>query len=445
MTESSQKKRVALATLGCKVNQFESAAFLSAFAERDVEVVPFSQAADVYIVNTCAVTAKAGAQSRQMIRRALRKNPEARLVVTGCYAQIASQDIMEIVAQPLCIIGNGFKHNLVDAALADQHCDLEMLMGDIRQREEICPLEVRDFGDRTRAYLKIQDGCNSFCTYCIVPFTRGRSRSQLPEQVLRQARIFAEEGYRELVVTGIHTGTYGHDLEPRTDLVSLLRMLLAECPLRYRVSSLDPGEITDDLLELMATEKNLMPHLHIPLQSGDDQILQKMHRHYRGEDFADLIGRIKKILPAAAIGVDVMAGFPGEDDRAFRNTCDLLARLPVTYLHVFPYSKRPGTVAAGMADQVPKQTKDERVAALRELAELKKKEFYAAHLGEVREVLAEGGGNRKSAEIKGFTDNYIPVRFAATTVVANQLVRVRLERLGDDDGVIGTLMEQEGA
>ncbi|MEN8136312.1 MAG: tRNA (N(6)-L-threonylcarbamoyladenosine(37)-C(2))-methylthiotransferase MtaB [Thermodesulfobacteriota bacterium] len=442
MTEFSQKKRVALTTLGCKVNQFESAAFLSSFAERDVEVVPFSQEADVYIVNTCAVTAKAGAQSRQMIRRALRKNPEARLVVTGCYAQIASQDILGIVEQPLCIIGNGFKHNLVDAALSDQHCDLEMLMGDISRRDEICPLEVTSFGDRTRAYLRVQDGCNSFCSYCVVPFTRGRSRSQLPDQVLRQARIFAEEGYRELVVTGIHTGVYGHDLESQTDLVTLLRRLLKECPLRYRVSSLDPGEITDELLELMAAEENLMPHLHIPLQSGDDQILEKMHRRYRGEDFAKLIGRIKKILPAAAIGVDVLAGFPGEDDRAFQNTYDLLAGLPVTYLHVFPYSKRPGTVAAGMSGQVLKKVKDERVAALRELADRKQSEFYEAHLGEIREVLVESGGRRKSAAMKGFTDNYIPVIFAAPITAANQLLKVRLERLGDE-GVVGTVVEQE--
>ncbi len=438
MTEDSPKKRVALATLGCKVNQFESAAFLSSFADCEVEVVPFSKPADVYVVNTCAVTAKAGAQSRQLIRRALRANPEARLVVTGCYAQIASQKILEIVEQPLCIVGNGYKHKLVEIAMASQHCDLEMFMGDISRNEEICPLEVRRFGDRTRAYLKIQDGCNSFCSYCIVPFTRGRSRSQSPEQVLHQARIFAEEGYRELVVTGIHTGTYGHDLQPSTDLLSLMRMLLAESPLRYRISSLEPGEISDEFLELMAAEANLLPHLHIPLQSGDDRILARMHRRYQAADFAGLIGRIREIVPDAAIGVDVMAGFPGEDEEAFRNTYELLAGLPITYLHVFPYSKRPGTVAAGMEDQVLKQVKGERVALLRELDARKKKEFYTAHLGEVREVLAESGGRRKSTGLKGFTDNYIPVRFPAPADIANQLVRVKLDRLGDEgvDGIM---------
>ncbi len=442
MSDSSTKKRVALATLGCKVNQFESAAFLSSLAERGVEVVPFSQEADVYIVNTCAVTAKAGAQSRQMIRRALRKNPAARLVVTGCYAQVASQDILEIVEQPLCVVGNGFKQKLVEVALSDGHCDLEMQMGDISRSREISPLTVKSFGERTRAYLRIQDGCNSFCTYCIVPFSRGRSRSQLPDRAVEQARIFADGGYRELVVTGIHTGTYGHDLDPATDLVSLLRRLLEECPLRYRISSLDPGEISDELLELIAAEKNLLPHLHIPLQSGDDGILTKMHRHYRGEDFAELIGRIRKILPAAAIGVDVMAGFPGEDERAFQNTYDLLARLPVTYLHVFPYSKRPGTVAASMVGQVLKQVKDERVAALRELGERKRQEFYEAHLGETREVLVEGGGCRKPGGLKGFTDNYIPVSFRGAPGLINRLVKVRLEGL-ETAGVVGTMVEEE--
>jgi threonylcarbamoyladenosine tRNA methylthiotransferase MtaB len=445
MSDSAKKKRVALATLGCKVNQFESAAFLSAFAARDVEMVPFAREADVYIVNTCAVTAKAAAHSRRMIRQALRQNPLARLVVTGCYAQIGSQEILGIVEQPLCIIGNGFKHNLVEAALTEQHCDLEMLMGDISRRAEICPLEVTNFGERrTRAYLKIQDGCNSFCSYCIVPFTRGRSRSQAPAQVLHQARIFAAQGYRELVVTGIHTGTYGHDLKPPTDLVSFLRVLLRKCPLRYRISSLDPGEITAELLELLASAENLMPHLHIPLQSGDDRILQKMQRRYRGVDFADLVGRIGRILPAAAIGVDVMAGFPGEDDRAFQNTYDLLADLPIAYLHVFPYSKRPGTVAAGLAGQVARPVKAARVALLRDLGVRKQREFYAAHLGEVRTVLVEKNGRRPAAGRQGFTDNYIPVRFAAGQVVANQLVRVRLEQLGAE-GVLGALVEGENA
>ncbi|HSH14335.1 MAG TPA: radical SAM protein, partial [Desulfurivibrionaceae bacterium] len=254
MSDQPKKTRVALTTLGCKVNQFESAAFLSTLVERGVEVVDFAAPAEVYIVNTCAVTARAAQESRQLIRRALRTNPAARLVVTGCYAQIASQEILDLVEQPLCIVGNGFKDKLVEIALNENHCDLEMFMSDIGRRKEICPLTVRQFGDRTRACLKVQDGCNSFCSYCIVPYSRGRSRSLAPELVVAQARIYEAGGHREIVVTGIHTGTYGQDLTPATDLVALLRRLLGECPLRYRISSLEPGEVTPELLDLLAEQ-----------------------------------------------------------------------------------------------------------------------------------------------------------------------------------------------
>lgn len=429
-----------MTTLGCKVNQFESAAFFSSLAERGVEVVEFGEPAEVCIVNTCAVTARAAQQSRQLIRRALRTNPEARLVVTGCYAQIASQEILDIVDQPLCIVGNGFKDKLVEIALADDHCDLEMFMSDIGRRKEICPLTARRFAGRTRAYLKIQDGCNSFCSYCIVPFTRGRSRSLDPAQVVEQARIYGAEGYREVVVTGIHTGTYGHDLTPVTDLVALLRQLVAESPLRYRISSLDPGEITPELLALLAEEPLLLPHLHIPLQSGDDQILARMNRRYSAADFAALINRIRTILPDGAIGVDVMAGFPGEDEAAFRNTYELLAGLPVTYLHIFPYSKRPGTAAARMDGQIPTEVKEARVAELRELDRRKRREFYTAQLGRVWPVLVERG--RRGKPMTGFTDNYVPVAYAAPAGLVNSLVRVRLDELGDD-GVSGTMVEGE--
>ncbi len=441
MTERPRKKRVTLTTLGCKVNQFESAAFLTGLNARGVELVPFSQPAEVYIINTCAVTARAAQQSRQMIRRALRTNPEARLVVTGCYAQIAAQDILDIVDQPLCIVGNGYKDRLVEIALEEQHCDLEMFMGDIGRSREICPLTVRQFGGRSRAYLKIQDGCNNFCTYCVVPFSRGRSRSLPPDRVIEQSRIFVAEGYREIVVTGIHTGIYGQDLEPATDLVSLLKRLVTECPVRYRVSSLEPGEISEGLLEMLASEDLLMPHLHIPLQSGDDHILERMHRHYHAADFAALIGRLKARLPDAAIGVDVMAGFPGEDEEAFRHTYELLAGLPITYLHVFPYSKRPGTVAARMSGQVAKEIKAARVASLRELDRKKRRDFYASQLGRTLPVLAERGRARV-AGLQGFTDNYVPVTFAAPPRLVNQVVKVRLERLSEA-GVAGTLVEGE--
>lgn len=434
-----KKLKVALTTLGCKVNQFESASFQSAFEEEGVTLVPFSQPADVYVINTCAVTAKAGAQSRQMIRRALRTNPEARLVVTGCYAQIASQDILEIVDQPICIVGNGFKHLLVDMVLSDQHCDLEMYMGDIGRQKEICPLPVKCFAGRTRAYLKVQDGCNQFCAYCIVPFSRGRSRSLLPPAVLAQTKTFVEEGYKEIVLTGIHLGHYGLDLEPKTALVDLLHLLLKQRhPVRYRLSSLEPTEISDELLRLMAESESLMPYLHIPLQSGDDQILSRMNRRYTAAVFREVIEKSVQQVPGVAIGIDVLVGFPGEDEAAFQQTYDLLESLPVAYLHVFPYSKRPGTVAASMRGQVLKKVKEERVALLRELDHKKRNAFYSRHLGVVHKVLAENRNNRHQL-MKGFTENYIPVYFESPESLSNQVLEVRLESVRDQD-VFGSLV-----
>jgi len=439
MGNSGRKKlKVAITTLGCKVNQYESASFQSAFEEQGVSLVPFSQAADVYVVNTCAVTAKAGAQSRQMIRRALRANPKARLVVTGCYAQVAAQDIFDIAEQPICIVGNGYKDRLVEIALSDEHCDLEIYMGDIGRKKDICPLTVSHFAGRTRAYLKIQDGCNQFCAYCIVPFARGRSRSLPPQEVLAQAAAFVESGYKEMVLTGIHLGHYGLDLEPKTPLVELLKILLAQKhPVRYRLSSLEPTEVTPELLSLMATSKDLMPYLHIPLQSGSDQILNRMNRRYSAAQYAEVIEQSVSAVPGVAIGVDVLVGFPGEDDAAFQKTYDLLASLPVSYLHVFPYSRRPGTLAAGMKGQILKKVKEERVALLRELDHKKRRAFYSAHLGEVHQVLAENSNNRFHL-MKGFTENYIPVYFEAPESAVNQVINVRLEKVKDRD-VFGSL------
>ncbi|MGV1100429.1 tRNA (N(6)-L-threonylcarbamoyladenosine(37)-C(2))-methylthiotransferase MtaB [Thiovibrio sp. JS02] len=438
--KKKRKTRVALTTLGCKVNQFESAAFLSALSGREVELVPFAHEADIYIINTCAVTARAGAQSRQVIRRALRVNPEARLVVTGCYAQIAAQDILEIADSPICIVGNGYKHRLVDIALSDQHCDLEMHMGEIGSKREICPLTVTSFGDRTRACLKVQDGCNSFCSYCIVPYSRGRSRSLEPEKVLAQAAIFAAQDYKEQVLTGIHLGHYGHDLTPKTNLRELLSLLLArKFPGRYRLSSLEPTEIGEELLALMASSEAIMPYLHIPLQSGDDAILKKMNRRYSAATFAAVVKNSIAHLPGVAIGVDVLVGFPGEDEAAFRNTYHLIDSLPVAYLHVFPYSKRPGTPAATMAGQVAGPEKEERVALLRELDHKKRTAFYRRHLGSERQILVEGRkhGNR----LRGFTGNYIPVFCEGSGNLVNQLVTVRLLEL-TAGGVLGRIVEK---
>jgi len=443
-TNSKNPKTVAVATLGCKVNQCESAAFQSCFEEQGFRVSPFDAAADVYVINTCAVTAKAAAQSRQLIRRAQRTNPGARVVVTGCYAQIAPQKIREIGAASLAIVGNANKHQILAAALSDAphlqslpQREVNPYFSDIAVQNEMHLLPVKRFQGRTRAFLKVQDGCNNFCSYCIVPHARGRSRSLAGDMVLRQARLYAEEGHKEIVLTGIHVGHYGLDLHPASALLDLLQKLSSALPaMRFRLSSLEPTEISRALLEFMATADNFMPHLHIPLQSGSDAILQKMHRRYTAPQFIEKVHRCNELLPTAAIGVDVLVGFPGETENDFQQTYETVSQLPVTYLHVFPYSRRPGTPAAKMARQVPGEIKDERVALLRKLDHKKRTAFYHSRIGKVHAVLVEA--ERAAGGLaKGFTDNYIPVHFKAAPDDANRVVAVKLESV-QERFVLGT-------
>ena len=430
-------KTVAVATLGCKVNQCESASFQSGFEEQGLTVRPFSKPADIYVINTCAVTAKAAAQSRQLIRRAQRTNPRAKVVVTGCYAQIDPRKIREIEISPISIVGNANKHQLFDVALSDKATG--KYFNDIALQKEISLLPVKRFPGRTRAFLKIQDGCNNFCSYCIVPYARGRSRSLAMDKVLDQALDYADQDHREIVVTGIHVGHYGLDLTPPLHLFDLLKKLSALTPeVRYRLSSLEPSEINRDILKFMAKDNNFMPHLHIPLQSGSDTILKKMNRRYSIKQFTETVTHCKEMVPEAAVGVDVVVGFPGETEEDFLQTYDLLSNLPITYFHVFPYSKRPGTPAAKMQDQVPAKIKAERVAILRKLDHKKRSAFYKSRIGKVHQVLVE---SEKAANglAKGFTDNYIPVHFEAGAEHVNRVVQVKLEKL-EERYVVGTLL-----
>ncbi len=425
-------KKIAVATLGCKVNQFESASFITGFKEQGCEIVPASEAADIFVINTCTVTGRAGQQSRQLIRKIMRNNPDARLVVTGCYAQMAAEELLDIVQDnPLAIVGNGNKHLLVETALTEKQPDMVMLTGKISTKKEICILPVRRFSGRTRAYLRIQDGCNNFCTYCIVPYTRGRSRSLPMAQILKQIRIFADENYLELVITGINVGKYGLDLAEGENIYSLLAAICKKFPsIRIRLSSVEPTEAGDRLLELMAGHKNFMPHLHIPLQSGDDGVLARMNRRYTTETFVRVIQKINTTLPHGAIGLDILSGFPGEDEQAAENTFQLLSGLPISYLHVFPYSKRPGTLAAEFKNQVPAPVKDERVARLRELDRQKRQQFYSRHVNTEQNILVERK-NKTTGLLQGFSENYIPVQFNGPADCIKTVVRVHIDGIED--------------
>ncbi len=434
-------KKIQINTLGCKVNQYESAAFHSHFEELGHQIVSSGMDTDIIVINTCSVTGKAGAQSRQAIRKAIRRHPDAEIVITGCLTETATAELAtmkELQHRPVSIIGNGDKHILVDTALQEKSL-LTIRQSPIERQKTISHLPIQQFSGRTRAYLRIQDGCNSFCTYCIVPLTRGRSRSLPVKEVIKQAQVFARNGYQEIVITGIHIGCYGTDLPDDIDIATILDKLCRATPkVRYRLSSIEPLEISEKLLDVMANNNNFMPHLHIPLQSGSDDILLRMNRRYSTSRFAAILDSCRNRIEGLALGVDILAGFPGETDGHFSETCSFLDELDFTYLHVFPYSKRPGTPAASFKDQVAKYTKEERTARLRQLSDSKKNAFYRKFLHSIRPVLVESSRDSRG-RLKGFTDNYIPVSFAGEERLKNTIVEVRLETLQQTD-VQGTVI-----
>ncbi len=422
-------KKVFISTLGCKVNQYESAAFKTRFEDAGHTIVGSKDKADIVIINTCAVTANAGSQSRQTVRHSVRNNPDARIIITGCFAEIGAEELSqdeELLGREYSIVGNSKKDSLVLNALQDEKELQQILLGSIDDAKEICRLPVKRFGDRSRAYLRIQDGCNSYCTYCIVPYTRGASRSLPRSEVMEQARVFAEEGHREIVLTGIHLGMYGNDLGKNENLVSLLAALSDLTPqISYRISSLEPTEITDDLLKLIRYRNNIQPHLHVPLQSGDDHILNRMNRRYTTAEFGSIIKKCNQILPDSALGIDILAGFPGETEQHFTNSLSFLKSLDFTYLHVFPYSIRPGTVAATFSDHISKKSKKRRVAILRELSDRKKNAFYKSQTGKTYPAFIEGKRGSNGC-LKGFTGNYIAVRLNGPDSLLNKKIRVKL-------------------
>ncbi len=431
--------RIAIETLGCKVNQFESAAIEKQLRERGYTVVPFSQPAEAYIINTCAVTAKADYQSKQLIRRAMRNNPAARIIVTGCYVQTASREMLEFCyAGNVCLVGNDQKMNIVNYIVPrEPQTSFEIYVGTIKDVKSISPFVVERFPRRARAFLRVQDGCNAFCSYCIVPYARGRSRSLPPAAAVEQARRMVESGHQEIVVTGINLGRYGLDLTPPTSLYELLVFLeKAEGLRRLRISSLEPTEITEQMITLIAKSKVICPHFHIPLQSGNAEILKKMNRHYAPEFYENLINRIHQAIPNAAIGADVMVGFPGEGEEEFKDTYDMVSSMPLTYLHVFRYSPRRGTVACAFPETTNAKTATMRAKQLKELGLLKKKAFYFRNLGQKTSLLLEGR-DRHSRLYKGLTPNYIPVLIDPTGLSMSGIIDVNIERILGDQ-VIGT-------
>jgi threonylcarbamoyladenosine tRNA methylthiotransferase MtaB len=419
-------KKFTITTLGCRVNQSESAAISEALSATGLihsEAVKNTDndATELCIINTCTVTTKASMQSRQAIRRAMRNHPKARIIVTGCYAQTDPGAIKKISTQ--CeIVGhleNAPLNRIVDSATFFRE-NISPTPSD----KSISPGLLAIDGTRTRPVVKVQDGCNSFCTYCIVPYARGRSRSVPLDAVIEQITRLDMNGYHEAVLSGIHLGCYGRDLNPETDLLTLLKGIINGTRIhRIRLSSIEPLELVDPIIDLATASNRICRHFHIPLQSGDNTILKRMGRPYRSGFFKDLVIKIKNDIPDASIGVDTLIGFPGETEKAFKNTFDLIKSLPVSYLHVFPFSARPNTPAADFDDQVAPEVIKKRTKHMRKLGALKKRSFYEGLIGKKAEVLIESKRDKASGRLKGITSNYVAVLLDGDDHLKNQIVQ----------------------
>jgi len=420
--------KVGLTTLGCKVNQCDTAALARDLQSADFALVPFNAFADVYIINTCTVTAFADFQARQLIRKALRTNPHARIIMTGCYAQTQARKLADIEGVTL-VVGNNQKHQIPELLNKPVHASQRIFSDDVFLQNNFLAAPASGLTGRTRAFFKIQDGCNAFCSYCIVPFARGKSRSLPVQSVLGDAQEFIRQSFQEIVLTGIHLGHYGHDLQPPTNLTRTLETILSQNPkVRFRLSSIEPNEISDQLLQLFGRYENLCPHLHIPLQSGDDSILKMMKRHYDTGFYRALIEKVAWTVDSIAIGIDVMVGFPGEGEKEFSHTLNLLEELPAAYLHVFPYSERPGTAALAIHPKVQEKIKKERAAILRELSAKKRDAFSQRFLGKILPVLVEQTKDKKTGLHKGFSHNYLPVLLDKhPSSLVNTIVSARIE------------------
>lgn len=446
-TSAFQGKTAKYFTLGCKLNFSETSTFGQMLQEMGVRTADKAEKADLCLINTCSVTEVADSKCRQAIRKMVKENPDSFVIVTGCYAQLEAETVAKIEGVDL-VLGSNEKANLID--YLSNAWSNQLRKGDITAEKhshcgEFHAVKTKDIktfqhscskGNRTRYFLKVQDGCNYYCTYCTIPFARGNSRNPSIESLVAQAKKAAAEGGKEIVITGVNIGDFGQTTgEKFIDLVKALDAI--EEIKRYRISSLEPDLIDQELIEYCAKSRAFMPHFHIPLQSGSDSVLKLMHRHYDTKLFIDKIQLIKKLMPEAFLGIDVMVGTRGETPEYFEETYRLLASLPVTQLHVFPYSERPGTAALKIPYVVDAKDKKVRSQRLLDMSEEKTQAFYASHIGKVKEVLFEKAPRGKA--MHGFTDNYIRVELPATLSKEeydNEIMMVRLKDFNHDKSAL---------
>ncbi|PIE75125.1 MAG: tRNA (N(6)-L-threonylcarbamoyladenosine(37)-C(2))-methylthiotransferase MtaB [Deltaproteobacteria bacterium] len=421
-------KNFKIINLGCKSNRFESDSISMQLKQKGYE--PSQSNSDIVVINTCTVTSKAGMQSRQEIRKALKENPEAKIIVTGCHAQTQPGEISAI-DKDIIIVDQEHK-NLIPSLIDSDSKHLfekNIITGSICRDNKFRFMPSGNFLGRTRAFLKIQDGCNAFCSYCIIPYARGKSRSMEFKKVIEQLQLLKEKSYKEVVLTGIHIGLYGEDLNKKTSFTSLIKYIYKyknNFP-RLRISSIEPNEISDEIIEIASENNVLCPHFHIPFQNGDDYILGRMKRPYNRTYLYSLTKKIYDKVKNVSIGADILIGFPGESEECFKNTYSLLNDLPLTYLHVFPYSPRKNTPAAGFKDQVNGKIAKKRTFETRKLSNLKKELFYKSQIGKTKKILFEKKRDKATGLLKGFSENYILCHYDGNNELKNTIETKKIE------------------
>ncbi|GIO34151.1 MULTISPECIES: tRNA (N(6)-L-threonylcarbamoyladenosine(37)-C(2))-methylthiotransferase MtaB [Paenibacillus] len=422
---------VAFYTLGCKVNFYDTEAIWQLFKNEGYEQVDFEQTADVYLINTCTVTNTGDKKSRQIIRRAVRRNPEAIIAVTGCYAQTSPAEIMDIPGVDL-VIGNQDRDKIIPFVneIREKREPINAVRNIMKNRV-FEDMDVPSFADRTRAFLKIQDGCNNFCTFCIIPWSRGLSRSRDPKSIITQAHQLVEAGYKEIVLTGIHTGGFGDDLENYRLSDLLWDLDKVDGLERIRISSIEASQIDDNMLDVLNRSSKMCRHLHIPLQAGDDAVLKRMRRKYTTEEFYNKMQLIRQAMPDVGITTDVIVGFPGETDEMFRNGYNFMKEINFSEMHVFPYSQRNGTPASRMQDQIDEEVKHARVRELISLSEQMQLAYAEKFVGQVLDVIPEGSKESHGpGKMHGFSDNYLQLVFDGSEALQGQLCRVKVTKAG---------------
>lgn len=431
-------KKAAFFTVGCKVNQYETEAIAEMFAQKGYEIVDNSQAADVYVINTCAVTSISARKSRQIIRRALKQNPNSVVAVTGCYAQVASDEVEKIDGVSI-IVGTKDRKKIVELCENASKEKLLNAVGDVMHNHTFEELPLNTYRERTRAYIKVQDGCNQFCTYCIIPYARGPVRSRRMEEVLDEIRRVADNGFSEVVLTGIHVASYGIDLENLTlcDLVSAAEQV--EGVERIRLSSIEPMTLDDVFVQRVKNSKKLCHHFHLSLQSGCDETLKRMGRRYTVGQYRTIVDGLRAAFPDVAITTDIMVGFPGETDAEFEQTKKFVSDIAFADAHIFQYSQREGTPAAKRADQIPPQVKEQRSKEIEKIVKKSRESFEESFLGSEVEVLFEHSLKDKLQYYEGKTSNYLTVVAKSDRDISGEFVNVRLEKL-TSDGILGTIV-----